>query len=100
MGGPERRSNPSRGIAREQPPRKGAVLLRNTPDGRSEEGSEGRGPPLGVPVEWNYRPGYVLTLSAGARGFNRTKMSSCVVTSACCGATGGRVDAMYRLLPC
>jgi hypothetical protein len=34
--------------------------LRNTPDGRSEEESEGRGPPLGVPVEWNYRPSYVF----------------------------------------
>ena len=57
--------------------------MRNTPDGRSEEESEGRGPPLGVPVEWNYRPGYLLiVLSADCRWSNRTNPAKHQLTSA------------------
>ena len=72
-------------VATKDSPLERGPSLRNTPDGRSEEGSEGRGPPLGVPVEWNYRPGiYVFVLSAGNRIIKRINSYVLVVTSARC----------------
>ena len=74
-------SNQQTTVTKDSPLGRG-LSLRNTPDGRSEEGSEGRGPPLGVPVEWNYRPGiYVSLLSAGTLNINRINSCVPVVTS-------------------
>ena len=56
--------------------------MRNTPDGALRRSRREGDLRLVVPVEWNYRPGYVLTLSAHPPKCDRTNLHSLELTSA------------------